>query len=181
MTTTESQSAENHRGNGSSEADGGASKDADKFPILATAPAYLSIFSFFFSLLMVMPFLPFMTKDFVDRPRNELGYVLCKVCSHLYHAVFCSRGSWFLVKRTKHNKQTTTTTTTNQCTVVDMEIQSEVKRPPVRWPCSREFACDQHAHRACTVLYALTAHSTGFPCPRQYYWQRPKLCSSYEE
>eukprot|EP00117_Sycon_ciliatum_P035269 scpid33403/ scgid26775/ Probable peptide/nitrate transporter At3g43790; Protein ZINC INDUCED FACILITATOR-LIKE 2 len=74
MTTKESQSAENHRGNGSSEADGGASKDADKFPILATAPAYLSIFSFFFSLLMVMPFLPFMTKDFVDRPRNELGY-----------------------------------------------------------------------------------------------------------
>ena len=162
MTTKESQSAENHRGNGSSEADGGASKDADKFPILATAPAYLSIFSFFFSLLMVMPFLPFMTKDFVDRPRNELGYVLCKVCSHLYHAVFCSRGSWFLVKKnkTQQTNNNNTTTTTSQCTVVDMEIQSEVKRPPCPpWPqCAGHAAVSSHALNTRTVHATFCTH-----------------------
>ena len=44
-----------------------------------------------------------------------------------------------------------------QCTAVDMDIQSAVKRP-----CSRKYACDQHVHGACNVLYAL---STRAPAP----------------
>ena len=37
-------------------------------------PLLSSTFCFFFSLYIVFPFLPFMVKDFVDRPRQELGY-----------------------------------------------------------------------------------------------------------
>ena len=44
-----------------------------KFPYRQVLPAYLGIFSFFFGLFMVLPFLPFMTKNFLDSPRNEIG------------------------------------------------------------------------------------------------------------
>ena len=41
---------------------------------LRALPISASMFCVFFNLYIVFPFLPFMAKDFVDRPRQELGY-----------------------------------------------------------------------------------------------------------